>query len=79
MKVNLNGNSGSDTKTKEVEEKVALASKGQKKQKRKKGISKVKCFKCVEMGHFAYQCHLKQKDKDLKHDPKPSLAKDRRR
>ena len=72
--VNLNGSSESDTKIKEEEENIALASKGQQKQKRK-DISKVKCFSCSEMSHFASQCPLKQKDKDEKHDPKAALAK----
>ena len=69
VKVNLNGSSGSGTKTKEEEENTNLASKGQQK-KKQKDISKVKSFKCGEMGHFASQCHLRQKDKDEKHGPK---------
>eukprot|EP00253_Pinus_taeda_P002906 PITA_02906 len=51
VKVNLNGSNGSGTKTKE-EESTTLASKGQRKQKRK-DISKVKCFRCGKMGHYA--------------------------
>ena len=52
VKVNLNGSSGSGTKTKEEEENATLASKGQLKKKRK-DISKVKCFSSGDMGHFA--------------------------
>ena len=75
MKVNLNGSSGSSTKMKEEEENTTLSSKGQQKQKWKKDILKVKCFRCDEMGHFASQCPLKQKYTDEKHDPKAASAK----
>ena len=75
MKVNLNGNSGSGTKTKEEEENASLASKGQQKSKQKKDISKVKCFSCGEMGHYASHWTLKKKDKDEKHDPKAAPGK----
>ena len=53
VKVNLNDSSGSRTKTKEEEENTTLASKGQQKLKQKKHISKVKCFSCGELGHYA--------------------------
>ena len=44
------------------EEGLALVSKGKGKQKKKKGgnknidFSKIKCFQCHKMGHFASQC-----------------------
>ena len=49
------GNSGKGVKIKkEEEEDAALASAG-KQEKRKKDLSKVKCFHCGELGHFANQ------------------------
>ena len=31
------------------------------KSKKKKGLSKVKCFNCGEMGHFSSRCSMKKK------------------
>jgi len=60
----------------EDKDNATLASKGQPGQQRqKKDISKVKCFKCGEMGHYASQSPLKKKDNDEKHDPKVVAAK----
>lgn len=75
VKVNLSGSSGSGTNTKEEEENEALALKGQQKPKRKEDILKVKCFNFGEMDHYASQCPLKKKDKDVKYDPKATSTK----
>ena len=68
-------NSSSQTKRKEEDENAALASKGQQEQrKKKKDISKIKCFRCGELGQYTTQCPLKKKDKDKKHDLKVASA-----
>ena len=69
-----NSNNSSGTKPKEEDENAALASKGQQEQRKKKDISKIKHFRCGELGHYATQCPLKKKDKDEKHDPKAASA-----
>jgi len=38
---------------KEEEEYVALASEGRSEKQKKKDLSKVKCFHCGELGHYA--------------------------
>jgi len=60
VKVNVNDSSGSATKMEE-EENTVLASKGQQKLKRKKEISKVKCFSCGEMGQYASLVSFEEK------------------
>jgi len=68
--------SNSGTKPKEEEKNTALVSKGhQEQRKKKKDVSKIKCFRWGELGHYATQCPLKKKDKDEKHDPKAASAK----
>jgi hypothetical protein len=53
------------------EEVLALVSKGKGKQKKTKGgkknieFSKIKCFQCHKMGHFASQCLEKKKKNQL--------------
>ena len=60
----------------EEEENATLALKGPQAQRKvKRDVSKVKCFRCDKMGHYASQCPLKKKDKDEKHDPKVAAAR----
>jgi len=75
VKCKLDNNSNSGTEPKGEEEIAFLASKGQQEQRRrKKDVSKIKCFWCCEIGHYATQCPLKN-EKDEKHDPKATSAK----
>ena len=67
------GRNGSKVK-KEEENNIVLALKGQQKQK-KKDLSKIKCFRCGEMGHYTTQCPLKKKDKEEKEDQQAGAAK----
>ena len=57
------------------EENVALASNGQREQRRRKDISKVKCFRCGELGHYNTQSPLRKKDKEEKHDQQAASTK----
>jgi len=68
VKSTISGRNKSDgMKPVKEEEDVALASKGQQEQRgRKKDISKVKCFRCGELGHYNTHCPLRKKDKEEK-------------
>lgn len=72
LKSSISGSSSSGSKGVKEEENVALVSKGpsqgQGKQKKKKDLSKVKCFKRDEFGLYITQCPLRKKDKQEKHD-----------
>ena len=49
------GNSSKGIKVKQDEENVALTSEGKQEKRKKKNMSKIKCFHCGEMGHYATQ------------------------
>ena len=70
---NISGGSGK-VKVKEEEDDAALASKEKKQPGKKKDLSKVQCFNCGDLGHFANTCP-KKKDKGS-FDSKAAATKD---
>ena len=47
-------------KVKQEEEDVALTFEGKQEKRKKKDLSKIKCFHCWELGHYATQCPRKK-------------------
>ena len=60
--------------TQSSEENVALAVTGKGKKKREKDLSKIRCFLCNKMGHFASQCPNAEKKKKGKVSESDSTA-----
>jgi len=64
VKCKLDESSSSGSNNNEEDENATLASKGQQEQRRrKKDVSKIKCFRCGEMGRYTIQCPLKKKQR----------------
>jgi len=68
------GSNDKGIRIKEEEEDVALASEGKQEKWKKKDLSKVKCFNCGELGHYASQCPRK-KSKGEAFKTKAALAR----
>ena len=66
----MNSTISKGVKGEKEEGNVALTSKGpsQGHGEKKKDLSKVKCFRCDEFGHYSTQCLQRKKDKQEKQD-----------
>ena len=78
LKSSISGNNSSGSKMVKEEENVALTSKGPSQghgeQRKKKDLSKVKCFRCGELNNYSTQCPLKKKGKEEKQDQQAASA-----
>ena len=67
------GSNSKGIKVQQEEEDVALASDRKQEKRKKKDLSKIKCFHYGEMGHYATQCPRK-KSKGVSSETKAALA-----
>ena len=68
------GSSSKWIKVKQEEEDVALAFEGKQEKRKKKDLSKIKCFHCGELGYYATQCP-RTKSKGESFETKAALAR----
>ena len=68
------GSSSKGIRIKEEEVDAALASEGKQEKQKKQDLSKVKCFHCGELGHYATQC-LRKKSKGEASETKAAPAR----
>ena len=84
---NLCGSSNEGLKSVKEDDNVTLASKGKAKkgpslgqgsqgggEKKKKDLSKIKSFRCVEFGHYSTWCLQRKKDKQEKQGQETTSA-----